>query len=121
MLQELGLVITGTLPVFNKTKNSGDKTKVVFCGTFVFAVNSCLSYESDELMWNQICFPSPCYQLQNQSQLILGVMAVDVSLDDIKRLTPHYTVRRESVWAQSALLYLRLMVCNIEELAQPLH
>ncbi|XP_051747033.1 voltage-dependent calcium channel subunit alpha-2/delta-1a isoform X2 [Ctenopharyngodon idella] len=52
---ELGLVITGTLPVFNKTKNSGDKTK-------------------------------------NQSQLILGVMAVDVSLDDIKRLTPHYTL-----------------------------
>lgn len=95
MLQELGLVITGTLPVFNKTKNSGDKSKVLFCGTFVFAVNSCLSYESDELMWNQICFLSPCYQLQNQSQLILGVMAVDVSLDDIKRLTPHYTVRRE--------------------------
>ncbi|XP_048013024.1 voltage-dependent calcium channel subunit alpha-2/delta-1a isoform X2 [Megalobrama amblycephala] len=52
---ELGLVITGTLPVFNKTKNSGDKSK-------------------------------------NQSQLILGVMAVDVSLDDIKRLTPHYTL-----------------------------
>uniref|UniRef100_A0A8C1BEG6 Calcium channel, voltage-dependent, alpha 2/delta subunit 1a n=1 Tax=Cyprinus carpio carpio TaxID=630221 RepID=A0A8C1BEG6_CYPCA len=51
---ELGLVITGTLPVFNKTstRNSQDKNK-----------------------------------------LILGVMAVDVSLDDIKRLTPHYTVR----------------------------
>lgn len=66
-------------------------------------------------------FKSPCYQLQGQSQLILGVMAIDVSLDDIKRLTPRFTVRRESVWAQSALLYLRLMVCNIEELAQPLH
>ncbi|RXN17808.1 voltage-dependent calcium channel subunit alpha-2 delta-1-like isoform X1 [Labeo rohita] len=53
---ELGLVITGTLPVFNKTntKNSQDK--------------------------------------KNQSQLILGVMAIDVSLDDIKRLTPHYTL-----------------------------
>uniref|UniRef100_A0A8C1BDA0 Calcium channel, voltage-dependent, alpha 2/delta subunit 1a n=1 Tax=Cyprinus carpio carpio TaxID=630221 RepID=A0A8C1BDA0_CYPCA len=52
---ELGLVITGTLPVFNKTstRNSQDK---------------------------------------NKSQLILGVMAVDVSLDDIKRLTPHYTL-----------------------------
>uniref|UniRef100_A0A8C1ZKW8 Calcium channel, voltage-dependent, alpha 2/delta subunit 1a n=1 Tax=Cyprinus carpio TaxID=7962 RepID=A0A8C1ZKW8_CYPCA len=50
---ELGLVITGTLPVFNKTstRNSQDKNK-----------------------------------------LILGVMAVDVSLDDIKRLTPHYTL-----------------------------
>uniref|UniRef100_A0A8C1XPE1 Calcium channel, voltage-dependent, alpha 2/delta subunit 1a n=1 Tax=Cyprinus carpio TaxID=7962 RepID=A0A8C1XPE1_CYPCA len=54
---ELGLVITGTLPVFNKTstRNSQDKNK-------------------------------------DQSQLILGVMAVDVSLDDIKRLTPHYTL-----------------------------
>lgn len=28
-----------------------------------------------------------------QNQLILGVMAVDVSLEDIKRLTPHFTVR----------------------------
>uniref|UniRef100_A0A9J7ZWD8 Calcium channel, voltage-dependent, alpha 2/delta subunit 1a n=1 Tax=Cyprinus carpio carpio TaxID=630221 RepID=A0A9J7ZWD8_CYPCA len=54
---ELGLVITGTLPVFNKTstRNSQDKNKA-------------------------------------QSQLILGVMAIDVSLDDIKRLTPHYTL-----------------------------
>uniref|UniRef100_A0A673MEK7 Voltage-dependent calcium channel subunit alpha-2/delta-1-like n=1 Tax=Sinocyclocheilus rhinocerous TaxID=307959 RepID=A0A673MEK7_9TELE len=56
---ELGLVITGTLPVFNKTstRKSQDKNK-----------------------------------LQAQSQLILGVMAIDVSLDDIKRLTPHYTL-----------------------------
>ncbi|XP_059361308.1 voltage-dependent calcium channel subunit alpha-2/delta-1-like [Carassius carassius] len=54
---ELGLVITGTLPVFNKTstRNSQDKNK-------------------------------------DRSQLILGVMAIDVSLDDIKRLTPHYTL-----------------------------
>ncbi|XP_052410962.1 voltage-dependent calcium channel subunit alpha-2/delta-1 isoform X2 [Carassius gibelio] len=52
---ELGLVITGTLPVFNKTSTSKDKNKA-------------------------------------QSQLILGVMAIDVSLDDIKRLTPHYTL-----------------------------
>uniref|UniRef100_A0A672QS56 Calcium channel, voltage-dependent, alpha 2/delta subunit 1a n=1 Tax=Sinocyclocheilus grahami TaxID=75366 RepID=A0A672QS56_SINGR len=53
---ELGLVITGTLPVFNKTstRKSQDKNKV--------------------------------------NQLILGVMAIDVSLDDIKRLTPHYTL-----------------------------
>jgi len=56
VLQELGLVITGTLPVFNKTKNSQGKAKVLFCGTFVFSVNSCLSYESDELKRNQICF-----------------------------------------------------------------
>uniref|UniRef100_A0A3Q3B173 Calcium channel, voltage-dependent, alpha 2/delta subunit 1a n=1 Tax=Kryptolebias marmoratus TaxID=37003 RepID=A0A3Q3B173_KRYMA len=48
---ELGLVITGTLPVFNKT-NTGSKS---------------------------------------QNQLILGVMAVDVSLEDIKRLTPRFT------------------------------
>ncbi|KAM4570344.1 voltage-dependent calcium channel subunit alpha-2/delta-1a [Odontesthes bonariensis] len=50
---ELGLVITGTLPVFNKTDTGSKKT---------------------------------------QSQLILGVMAVDVSLEDIKRLTPRFTL-----------------------------
>ncbi|XP_049892683.1 voltage-dependent calcium channel subunit alpha-2/delta-1-like [Epinephelus moara] len=49
---ELGLVITGTLPVFNKT-NTGSK--------------------------------------KSQNPLILGVMAIDVSLDDIKRLTPRFT------------------------------
>ncbi|KAM3587492.1 uncharacterized protein V6R79_006806 [Siganus canaliculatus] len=49
---ELGLVITGTLPVFNKTNTGSKKT---------------------------------------QSQLILGVMAIDVSLEDIKRLTPCFT------------------------------
>uniref|UniRef100_A0AAQ5Y9M5 VWFA domain-containing protein n=1 Tax=Amphiprion ocellaris TaxID=80972 RepID=A0AAQ5Y9M5_AMPOC len=48
---KLGLVITGTLPVFNKT-NTGSKS---------------------------------------QNQLILGVMAIDVSLEDIKRLTPRFT------------------------------
>uniref|UniRef100_A0A8C9Y6T8 Calcium channel, voltage-dependent, alpha 2/delta subunit 1a n=1 Tax=Sander lucioperca TaxID=283035 RepID=A0A8C9Y6T8_SANLU len=47
IILSLGLVITGTLPVFNKT-NTGSK-------------------------------------------LILGVMAIDVSLDDIKRLTPRFT------------------------------
>lgn len=51
---ELGLVITGTLPVFNKTKVSTGSKK-------------------------------------SQNQLILGVMAVDVSLEDIKRLTPRFT------------------------------
>uniref|UniRef100_A0AAX7SU23 VWFA domain-containing protein n=1 Tax=Astatotilapia calliptera TaxID=8154 RepID=A0AAX7SU23_ASTCA len=49
---ELGLVITGTLPVFNKTGIGSKKP---------------------------------------QNQLILGVMAIDVSLDDIRRLTPQYT------------------------------
>ncbi|XP_063761599.1 voltage-dependent calcium channel subunit alpha-2/delta-1a isoform X2 [Eleginops maclovinus] len=49
---ELGLVITGTLPVFNKT-NTGSK--------------------------------------KSQNQLILGVMAIDVSLEDIKRMTPRFT------------------------------
>ncbi|XP_073337121.1 voltage-dependent calcium channel subunit alpha-2/delta-1a [Pagrus major] len=52
---ELGLVITGTLPVFNKT---GMGTK-----------------------------KAPKYH----NQLILGVMAIDVSLEDIKRLTPRFT------------------------------
>ncbi|KAK7151868.1 hypothetical protein R3I94_008268 [Phoxinus phoxinus] len=54
---ELGLVITGTLPVFNKTKS-----RVGGSGN------------------------------QHQNQLILGVMGVDVSLDDIKRLTPRFTI-----------------------------
>ncbi|XP_029470947.1 voltage-dependent calcium channel subunit alpha-2/delta-1 isoform X4 [Rhinatrema bivittatum] len=49
---ELGLVITGTLPVFNLTKDHNGQ----------------------------------------KNQLILGVMGVDVSLEDIKRLTPHFTL-----------------------------
>ncbi|MEQ2258206.1 Voltage-dependent calcium channel subunit alpha-2/delta-1, partial [Xenotaenia resolanae] len=53
---ELGLVITGTLPVFNRTKTVDDR--------------------NDE----------------HQNQLILGVMAIDVSLDDIKKLTPRFTI-----------------------------
>ncbi|KAM4618751.1 voltage-dependent calcium channel subunit alpha-2/delta-1 [Polymixia lowei] len=53
---ELGLVITGTLPVFNKTKTSDDKNG------------------------------------EHQNQLILGVMGIDVSLNDIKKLTPRFTI-----------------------------
>uniref|UniRef100_A0A8C6NKA3 Calcium channel, voltage-dependent, alpha 2/delta subunit 1a n=1 Tax=Nothobranchius furzeri TaxID=105023 RepID=A0A8C6NKA3_NOTFU len=52
---ELGLVITGTVPVFNYT------------GT------------------------TPQSKVSPKNQLILGVMAVDVSLEDIKRLTPRFT------------------------------
>lgn len=52
---ELGLVITGTLPVFNVTGQSENKTNL-------------------------------------KNQLILGVMGVDVSLEDIKRLTPRFTL-----------------------------
>ncbi|XP_071761683.2 voltage-dependent calcium channel subunit alpha-2/delta-1a isoform X2 [Centroberyx gerrardi] len=55
---ELGLVITGTLPVFNKTNTKADKERGM---------------------------------KKPQNQLILGVMAIDVSLDDIKRLTPRFT------------------------------
>ncbi|XP_053090801.1 voltage-dependent calcium channel subunit alpha-2/delta-1 isoform X3 [Pangasianodon hypophthalmus] len=54
---ELGLVITGTLPVFNKTKSRENSSRI-----------------------------------QRENQLILGVMGVDVSLDDIKRLTPRFTI-----------------------------
>uniref|UniRef100_A0A3Q3DWZ7 Calcium voltage-gated channel auxiliary subunit alpha2delta 1 n=1 Tax=Hippocampus comes TaxID=109280 RepID=A0A3Q3DWZ7_HIPCM len=53
---ELGLVITGTLPVFNKTKTKDDRNG------------------------------------EHQNQLILGVMGIDVSLNDIKKLTPRFTV-----------------------------
>ncbi|XP_074873500.1 voltage-dependent calcium channel subunit alpha-2/delta-1 isoform X1 [Carettochelys insculpta] len=49
---ELGLVITGTLPVFNLTEDPQG----------------------------------------NKNQLILGVMGVDVSLEDIKKLTPRFTL-----------------------------
>ncbi|KAM4615175.1 voltage-dependent calcium channel subunit alpha-2/delta-1-like [Polymixia lowei] len=55
---ELGLVITGTLPVFNKTNTKADKERGM---------------------------------KKPQNQLILGVMAIDVSLEDIKRLTPRFT------------------------------
>uniref|UniRef100_A0A673AWM9 Calcium voltage-gated channel auxiliary subunit alpha2delta 1 n=1 Tax=Sphaeramia orbicularis TaxID=375764 RepID=A0A673AWM9_9TELE len=51
---ELGLVITGTLPVFNKTKTKDDRN--------------------------------------GENQLILGVMGIDVSLHDIKKLTPRFTI-----------------------------
>ncbi|CAL8358815.1 unnamed protein product, partial [Lota lota] len=51
---ELGLVITGTLPVFNRTR-SRDSTN-------------------------------------GENQLILGVMGIDVSLNDIKKLTPRFTI-----------------------------
>ncbi|XP_077371840.1 voltage-dependent calcium channel subunit alpha-2/delta-1 [Festucalex cinctus] len=53
---ELGLVITGTLPVFNKTKTKDDRNG------------------------------------EHQNQLILGVMGIDVSLKDIKKLTPRFTI-----------------------------
>ncbi|XP_030914002.1 voltage-dependent calcium channel subunit alpha-2/delta-2 isoform X4 [Geospiza fortis] len=48
----LGLVVTGTLPVFNLTEDSSDR----------------------------------------KNQLILGVMGIDVALNDIKRLTPRYNL-----------------------------
>ncbi|XP_061533738.1 voltage-dependent calcium channel subunit alpha-2/delta-1 isoform X2 [Phycodurus eques] len=53
---ELGLVITGTLPVFNKTKTKDERNG------------------------------------ERQNQLILGVMGIDVSLNDIKKLTPRFTI-----------------------------
>uniref|UniRef100_A0AAY4EAF5 VWFA domain-containing protein n=1 Tax=Denticeps clupeoides TaxID=299321 RepID=A0AAY4EAF5_9TELE len=55
---ELGLVITGTLPVFNKTTIKDENNR----------------------------------EKKQQNQLILGVMAIDVSLEDIKRLTPRFTL-----------------------------
>uniref|UniRef100_A0A667ZYC9 Calcium voltage-gated channel auxiliary subunit alpha2delta 1 n=1 Tax=Myripristis murdjan TaxID=586833 RepID=A0A667ZYC9_9TELE len=55
---ELGLVITGTLPVFNKTETRDDKNG----------------------------------EVQYINQLILGVMGIDVSLNDIKKLTPRFTI-----------------------------
>nr|XP_013799909.1 PREDICTED: voltage-dependent calcium channel subunit alpha-2/delta-2 [Apteryx mantelli mantelli] len=48
----LGLVVTGTLPVFNLTEDNSDR----------------------------------------KNQLILGVMGIDVALNDIKKLTPRYNL-----------------------------
>lgn len=74
-------MITGTLPVFNKTKNIPVKNKkVLFCGTFMFSVNSCLSYESDELKWNQICF-------QKSLLSIAGPKPVDSGGDGHRRVS----------------------------------
>lgn len=56
----------------------------------------------------------PIDLLTNQNQLILGVMAVDVSLEDIKRLTPRFTVSVDlcffiyNSWFPSAGLHNRL-------------
>lgn len=44
-----------------------------------------------------------------QNQLILGVMAVDVSLEDIKRLTPRFTVRAPT---QPGRRFTRHMSCS---------
>ncbi|XP_009944500.1 PREDICTED: voltage-dependent calcium channel subunit alpha-2/delta-2-like, partial [Leptosomus discolor] len=54
----LGLVVTGTLPVFNLTEDNSDRI-------------------------------GPATAL---NQLILGVMGIDVALNDIKRLTPRYNL-----------------------------
>lgn len=44
-----------------------------------------------EILKNMFSF-SPLPPTQHQNQLILGVMGIDVSLDDIKKLTPRFTV-----------------------------
>ncbi|XP_062850729.1 voltage-dependent calcium channel subunit alpha-2/delta-1a [Trichomycterus rosablanca] len=62
---DTGLVITGTLPVFNKT-SIRDRSKI---GTKVGRDR----------------------RKGSESQLILGVMAIDVPLIDLKRLTPRFT------------------------------
>ncbi|KAM3914780.1 voltage-dependent calcium channel subunit alpha-2/delta-2 isoform 5-T5 [Leptodactylus fuscus] len=56
----LGLVVTGTLPVFNLTSSGPDESG------------------------------NPSKSRQNQ--LILGVMGIDVALDDIQRLMPRYSL-----------------------------
>uniref|UniRef100_A0A8C3QHM6 Calcium voltage-gated channel auxiliary subunit alpha2delta 2 n=1 Tax=Cyanoderma ruficeps TaxID=181631 RepID=A0A8C3QHM6_9PASS len=74
----LGLVVTGTLPVFNLTEDSSDR----------------------------------------KNQLILGVMGIDVALNDIKRLTPRYNVRgAAAVGALSPSLALPffLQIINFRE------
>lgn len=56
------------------------------------AVMKCLNnIDSDQY---RVCFTFSVILLpsQSQNQLILGVMGIDVSLDDIKKLTPRFTV-----------------------------
>lgn len=47
-----------------------------------------------------------------QNQLILGVMAVDVSLEDIKRLTPHFTVRVQTQTVHRSRVKFTLARCS---------
>uniref|UniRef100_A0A8D2NHB4 VWFA domain-containing protein n=1 Tax=Zonotrichia albicollis TaxID=44394 RepID=A0A8D2NHB4_ZONAL len=71
----LGLVVTGTLPVFNLTEDSSDR----------------------------------------KNQLILGVMGIDVALNDIKRLTPRYNVLAAGALSPCLALPLFLQIINFRE------
>lgn len=86
--QELGLVITGTLPVFNKTKTKDDRRGEVQQKRNQIYEHIVSSAGPDP---NALFCLTPPYS-QHQNQLILGVMGIDVSLLDIKKLTPRFTV-----------------------------
>lgn len=65
-----------------------------------------------------LCFSNAFYFSQkSQNQLILGVMAIDVSLEDIKRLTPRFTVRAQKnntkQWTSLRLSFVFLFQVNI--------
>lgn len=110
-LQGLGLVVTGTLPVFNLTQDGPGEKKVrsptgegrdilgredmprgleprrdrqaCKLRPWMWGMGMGLPIELSPLQTPCLCF---------QNQLILGVMGIDVALNDIKRLTPNYTV-----------------------------
>lgn len=118
-LQGLGLVVTGTLPVFNLTQD-GPGEKKVSCpvGYLGRGWHACSKSgdggrirPANRLGRAAVCISSLALRpgpqgstmdlthysvtvpfLCAQNQLILGVMGIDVALNDIKRLTPNYTV-----------------------------
>lgn len=97
--QGLGLVVTGTLPVFNLTMDGNSQ---VFLHhqhqqdwtTWWYDI-SIDRFDHNKLFIDLIIGLNWCTVycvVIVQNQLILGVMGVDVHLDELKRLAPRYNV-----------------------------
>lgn len=108
--------MTGTLPVFNLTQDGPGEKKVRFPTREQLGMPQqvwdgggtdrpsawtgstiCEQLEALDVRFGQWGFPMELNPFQtprlcSQNQLILGVMGIDVALNDIKRLTPNYTV-----------------------------
>lgn len=120
-LQELGLVITGTLPVFNRTKTIDDRN-----GEVQSKKNAYIGSGEGNQKWSfKVVFSFLFCFFQHQNQLILGVMGIDVSLGDIKKLTPRFTV---SLWLHIELkqkvpwdLDLKVFCINIQQIIKRLN